>query len=255
MTGFYYFIPDEKSINRELLSKYGLEHIVDRTDSIPYREIIRGIDGMRGTILGCGRNFTDPTQLRFQDVPKWTQFSKQHSEHRAYLGYDPDKLPTPAELERKSMLPGKPLKDELNRTWQLPTAHKVLHGTQLPRRIDEDEDGEYIYGEVVSQYRKLWDLVEQYMQACVGAAEQAKEDDATEFSFTFGNALDFCVAAFSANYRVSRKELLVMEVLNTDLFQEVLPILIDASGLEQLKKSEDLDTGDSSNGSTPSEAA
>lgn len=257
MPGFLYFLPGAKGqATKQTLKRYGLEHVFDPADKVISAEVMRGVSEARGVIIGNGKNF-DHTDVKFDKQQKWFPFNKQHAEKQAYCGvWDENDLPGPADLQRTRMLPGGSLTDQENQQWQLPTAHKLdpdNGGWCLPTVYDEDEEtGQLFNAKVQRRYQKLWDHAMAYLMAMTEAVT-GKGDEAVTFEVP--NVSELIVQCYATNYRVSQRECTILELLLNDMVIDVCNILVDSSSIETLKKSPDLDTGNSSNSSMPSKVA
>ena len=118
--------------------------------------------------------------------------------------------------------------------------------TRLPTVCDWDEESRAMMPiKVRRRYLKLWTMVMDGLERMYEAYDDETE---TAFDFDIPNAQEMLVEAFQINYRISWKEMGILEVFVDDLMSQIWDILIDASGFEKIKKDEAQLTGDTSNG-------
>lgn len=239
MTGFLYFLPDVAPGNKtELIAQFGLEHIADTGDRLHFTDVIRGPENRRGALVGNLRSWT-VSDIRWNDSLHWKTFPKTHAARQALCAYLPHALPGPADLQRTAMLPGQPLTLADGRAWMIPHARRWEDGIMtiaLPRTLDlNEETGEFVYGDVRQEYRKIWDHACRYWDAYSEAAKSAAQGDVVQF--TVPNGTELVVDAIAANYRVSARELTILGALDDSQLNAIAGVLIDSAGmLELLKK-------------------
>lgn len=240
MPGFLYFLPNAKQSDVPgELSQWGLEYI--RDDDAPiYSRGCMGPNGMHGVICGSGQNW-QPEQVKSSLDLVWKPFPKTHAERQAWLAYpDPVRtpMPSPVDLARVKRLPGEYLLFPDGNRWLVPNARMITDSGSrcaLPLSFDLDEEtGEWITGNVLPPYRKIWNHANAYIEAQLKAIDEAEENET--ISFVIPNASDLVVDALQVNYRVSSRELASLGILATGIAAQIAEVLVDTAGLSKLKK-------------------
>ena len=121
--------------------------------------------------------------------------------------------------------------------------------TRLPVVYDQDEDsGALTSVKIHRDYAKLWQHCVDYANASIEAVGKAMANGETMTRFQILNPDEVIQDAFQANYHVSLRELTIMEVIESGTLGKVMDAILDVKGAVELKKSEDQDTGSTSDG-------
>ena len=136
--------------------------------------------------------------------------------HPAYLVLTRGDKPTPAELQRQTLIAGHGVTLGDGQVWQIPVARLVTGGTALPRRRAYDVAG-----------RKVWQVEVAYRQLC--------EDAEKVWSFHNGGGVIFadddldriCSAALSVNYRLGEFEAITLGLFTAEAQRGILQALVD----------------------------
>lgn len=239
VSGFLYFLPNATAFCPADLVRFGLQHIVDSDDTIERRQIVRGWHGLPGILIGNRRNW--PDGVAWSDGLHCRTFPSSHAENQAVCcWYD---IPKPSGLERSKQLAGKWLTLADGNKWLCPHARMCVDGklqVTLPRTIDIDDDGHYVYGDVLPAYRKIWEHANAYWLGMSAAAENSQGGDVR---FQIDNPMQVIVDSLAANYRVSARELGVIGAIDDQLVAEIANVLVDMDGLLALQKKTDSDIG------------
>ncbi len=251
--GFIYFLPgcNAPEVTDEVLAKYGLQHIKDAKDALLTRDVLRGIDGASGKMIGNSR-LVDGADVKFDDTVQFKAFPKKHAELRAYCCWR--KLPEPTQLARTRFLDGHVVECG-GLQWTLPVARDISGAAtcRLPVVYDQDEEtGELNSVRIHRDYAKLWTHCEAYARASIDAIATATANGDQNTKFFINNPDEVICDAFQANYHVSLRELTILEVIETGTLKKVLDAVLDLQGIEELKKSPALDTGSTSAGAVQS---
>jgi hypothetical protein len=155
-------------------------------------------------------------------------------------------LPTPADLARADQIPGKSLTLADGHRWLVPNARIITEFggvvCNLKSSFDlDDETGDWIRGQVLPQYRKIWDHATAYVDSRNQAIEKAEPGELVSWEIPDWQRM--VVDALQVNYRVSARELATLGVLVTGLAQDVAKVLIDEEGYAKLKKKEEAGIG------------
>ena len=246
---FLYFLPGHQGNADQALPQFGLEHIKDPEDTLHSREVVRGIDGQHGMIVGNARSW-DASDVSFSDKIQWKPFPKNHAEKQAYCGWID--LPTPQSLERREMLDGHYLNID-GQQWLIPVARDAEGLPTLPMDYDlNEETGELEATAIKRKYKPLWQHCLTHSQLLVQAATEAKDKKQSNFTFDMPNPEQVLCDAFTANYRVHLRELTILQTLGTESLQKVMDLLLDVPGSGELKKTLAPDDGSTSAGDTKS---
>lgn len=164
-----------------------------------------------------------------------------HGNPDVWIGMETEHIPTPADLSHEKQADGEWLTMRDGSEWLIPRARlhelneqgSLTYLETLPASLDVNANGQWIRGDVYSEYRRLWEL-------------------ANAFADGDRNCLDeLANAAIAANYRAGQNELAMLQLLDTEwqVLKSIIDIVMDDKrGAELLKKTADLTDG-TSNGS------
>jgi len=244
MPGFLYFLPNERTFQLPHLAEYGLNHIVDGSALLNQQQVVRGPDGQPGVLIGASDRW-DQSDVKWSDRLNHKPFPKPHASKQAVCCWLSDvPLPTPDELARSTQLAGEVLTLADGRHWLIPHARRwqdAQYTIALPRTIDVNDDGGFIYGDVLPQYRKVWEHASRYWQTVLDAAVAVSDGSGGEF--VYDNPMQLIVDSIAVNYRVSARELGVLQAIDDHMLVPVASVLIDAAGMKQLEKKTENATG------------
>lgn len=206
---FLYCVPGKPNIDRTAASA-GLAYAFDESPSMAGHDA--GFWQQPSTVWS---NLAPPL-IRIDEVRQtWKVFDK------VAIGYWNDKKPTEESLRRKMMLAG----DKVD-GWQVPRAisfeyadHQLVSKVHLERYISIDSDDTLIFGDVVEKFQPLMDACESYM----GMEHLTAKDE-----------LDFIAKALSYNYRISIRELCMLNMLTTTNTTAFLDAIVDVTGLQEM---------------------
>lgn len=192
----------------------------------------------------AGLLFADPERLEPQhlayrpDVQRWRRDPSQPADGPAgeiWVGvYTDHRRPTPEELARSPLIPGPRLVLPDSHVWTIPKArqyeqhpdHGLLCYCPLPKRLTLDDAGEWVSGEVIPRFRKLWELAAAYAEAEELAAAEAPPD-ADTVVFTFDGLNDLAVAALAVNYHVGPVEIDLLDIFDVETRTRLIDTVLD----------------------------
>lgn len=252
MPGFLYFLPRarESDINQGGLARWGLSYLVDDLGGDPasgeprlYARHCTGLDGVEGMVVGSSANWAVEQVKLIPDAIEWVKFPRSFvadGELAPSLGWmKVEPKPGPQDLARAEQIPGKflPLAD--GGRWLIPNARVITEfGSSvcnLKSSFDlDDETGDWVRGQVLPQFRKIWDHGNAYMESRQDAIIAAQPGE--EITWNIPSWQELIVDAIQANYRVSARELATLGVLVSGLAVDVARILVDDDGLARIKK-------------------
>lgn len=238
MSGFLYFLPNERTYQPTHLVEYGLQHIVDAGVGILQQQVIRGPGCQPGVLIGAEDQWTQG-DVKWSDQLKHRPFPKPHAAKQAMCCWLDGKLPAANVLARTKQLPGQYLTLADGNKWLVPHARRWLddgmYASVIPKVIGVDEEtGEYIAKDVAIQYRELNRLAEEYFSAYLAAAVQAGVNG--QASIVIDDPIAFMFAALSANYRVSATELDVLGAVDEMAFGDFAAVIMDRKSIEPIQK-------------------
>lgn len=228
MSCFLYFLPDAPAVVKDL-AFWGLQKFDERPLACTQVATPMG----RGTIAAS----TDESGLvKFdQDGQVWRKIGKRFSLHEAWIGYWKDRPPSIDTLARKKQLEGEKVELLDGKKWIVPKLReyrqddsvKLSYDVRLPTLLDFNNDGDYVIGDVVPQYRAIWDRsIEIADQLVYGAIENG------ESNLTTKDTIDFAGVILGINYYVSIVELMTLKLVGVGEGRLILRTALDLNGFE-----------------------
>lgn len=181
-----------------------------RTDSGP--------DGQHGVVgrLDAGAVLADRARwMRVPDSPAW-------------VGYDPQCLPTPGDLLREKPHDGHWVVLEDGNEWLIPVARYVNGASPLPKRLAY-ENGTWKSGDLLPRYTEFFAAACRFWDTLLG---EASEDN----QITFNDEVSLAAEALALNYRVGPVEISLLGLLSTQSESEILKAVVDWPAVEDFKK-------------------
>lgn len=239
MSGFLYFLEGaNEAQGRELLSLRGLGHVA--APSLSTRGANTGPGGVGGIVLADSLRVAGGLIGFYPDQQTWRQVPGQEG---AWVGLMNQERPGPADLARAERIAGEDVELGDGSLWHVP--HAVdFGGGGLDRTIELDEEGRWRAGQIVPEYRWLWDLAWQWRDAIDGLVAWGDEhaDEAGEPSFAgFADQrleLDWIasrsVEVLAANYVIGPVEAAMLGLLVTGRRWAVLNALCDMGSFRRI---------------------
>lgn len=253
---FLYFVADETNrFGDEEIDRFGLRHAINDPRMGKVR---RGPGGAAGVIVvERGMEFAPKY---FPDSQTWHPRPGNES---VWIGH-PGKVPPRARaLARDRQLPGAAVVLPDGERITVPHARRwveheerLLWSVALPQALRRDDDGQWVPRDVVRQYRRIWDLVGEYLDAREQAIRAADADDDGSIYFTFEAIDELAIAAITANYRIGPDEIEIMGSYDQRVRDQVIDVLIDeatrAAWVKKKLAAMTVDGGNSCDGGEPS---
>jgi len=258
MPGFLYFLPRarQSDINQKGLARWGLSYLVDdlggdsASDVKLHARGCIGISGIEGMVVGSSANWQVEQVKLIPELIEWVRFPRSFVEDGqlapsvGWMKGEP--MPGPQDLARAEQIPGKYLTLVDGGKWLIPNARIITEfGSSvcnLKSSFDlDDETGDWVRGQVLPQFRKIWDHANAYMESRQEAILSAQPGE--EITWNIPDWQELVVDAIQANYRVSARELATLGVLVTGLAVDIARVLVDDDGLARIKKKEAVATG------------
>lgn len=196
MSGFAYFIEGRAAINRAGLNELGLGYAFAGT-SCAVRAAMTGPGDASGVVVAADASDAG----YFRERQAWRLLRREVGS-RIWCGLASDREhPTPDDLRSPEALPGHAVTLRDGRQWLVPCARQFVDGEQrraIPARMDIDDDGRWISGDVLPEYSRLWGAAERFADWFLGRDEQRQ--------LLVADLTDFAVAALAVHYRLGPVE-------------------------------------------------
>lgn len=239
MAGFLYFAPvaptdlvgRDKRVRREVLRRFSLQAVLQDVlvspDHLVVCAVTSGPDGQPGcTLYPVPPHGDVPDGVGYHvDRQKWTRLESVRGDGGGWIGYWTDHPPTPPDLERREMLPGRSVEDATGRQWLIPIARKADNprGT-LPSSVGFDACGRPQIT-VAAGWSQFWaDSLRLYDLALL------RGDLATGGYLLFGHGtteeedlflIDMSLRALAGNYRLDGRVLHVYGEVHLDWLSQL----------------------------------
>jgi hypothetical protein len=227
-----YFVPSQTAVSPPL-NTIGLAHIVDQPGDLMTRQVTTGPMGVPGVVIASKHSISESELGYFVDRQEWKTFGK------FAIGKQKDAPIKPESLRRPSAIDGHIWTDWAGNKWEIPIARRWVDGSNgpiancnLPRSLGLDENGKWVYDEVLPHLKKLWSMATDFFESCVNSEPIGDN----QVSIKLPELDDICSVVFGANYRVTKFEMSFLQVLTQESLVAVLDLLIDMPGLNQLQK-------------------
>jgi hypothetical protein len=235
---FVYYINGEAPARDPEIEAAGL---ADRFAGPPIpRHPCTGPDGSTGTIL-ADPSVGESACRYLPDTQTWRQIPGS----AAWIGRTDEPI-TPGQLARAVQLNGHIVRLADGQDWMVPTAR--AHGQTdagprwcdiLPAASELDEEGNWVRGQILPAYRRLWELAEAWHNAraewVTNYAEQTKEGEAPPPAaapavMEFDSLHSAAAEVLANNYRLGPVEVAWLGLLTEQHAAELLNALTDWPG-------------------------
>lgn len=210
MAGFLYFIETEGPVtNLDKIAEFGLSYAFDDFPT-PSRLSHGTPTGKPGFLLADESRMGEFVASYRPREQTWRVFGN------IAIGYYNDAKPMPQELLRSEWLDGPYVTLSDGNDWIIPTVYLWEDSeavVKLPKCLDVDESGNWVDGDVVAKYAPLIDRLWPFFESWCDAARRAIEDGD---DFTVKYDIDDCTAIIATNYRVSPRELAMLQAIRKD---------------------------------------
>lgn len=226
-----YFV--ENNVSFDGLASIGLAHVCEKPSSLVCRQIIGGPFGF-GYSLGSTETINESRIGYFQNRQEIQNFGK------FAIARDTEQTFNPDCLRRSNSIQSHPWQDWAGNTWQIPIARRWVDSLgqpviqcALPRYLSINNDGNWVHGGVLPKHEKLWTLATKFFDDSIEAASTATGDT---YSVPLPKLDDVCDVVFGTNYRVSKYEIAFLKTLLEYSSFEIMKLVTDDIGFEQLQK-------------------
>lgn len=254
-----YYLPGKKTADIALLRAYGLGHAFDDDDRRHLAPVLAN-----GPDDGAGVIVTDADHPRpgyYANNQKWRKVPLPDGDARpkapAWVGYYTASPPTSNELARRELLQGAEVELGDGNRWRVPIvvgAPESGSGTigvlRLPSRLDLDDSGLFVPGEVLPAYAPLQHVAEWWCKLTLENARryQADGDKAELLAPDIQELYKAAVAGLAANYRIGAAEAVLLGLLDMVTADRIVAVMMDQDGYAALRKKVDSAGSDSDAG-------
>lgn len=221
---FLYFAPGKHSA-----VPASLRYAFDDARNIAFRGSLEGPGGASGTVISCGIEGAGyfPSRQEWRRIPATDCFVGRNVD---------DPLPTAEQLARSAMLAGHNV--ELGgQDWKVPVARSWTSEARwviaLPRKVEMNDDGEWMFAGVIDRYRRLWEIGEIWFDEVFDRGVP-DEQGVVQAQLELDQAFTLACEALAYNYRVGPIELSILGVLDSDSHVNILNAVIDWQRLNDL---------------------
>lgn len=218
------------------LEELGLSHIADSPTDIIVRDIING-PGASIQAIASRHSLRIDSQLGYfpdrQEVCEFDRFTIAKIKDES----------SPALLERKETIESHSWTDWRGQSWKIPIAKRWKEEDGLPRyrcaldrSLKVDRSGEWVLGDVLPKYKALWELATDFFDRLLNVQKVAETEQSSSYMVPSVELDDLCSIVFGANYRVSKYEIGMLEILRQRDQFDIMNLVIDLPGLTQLQK-------------------
>jgi len=219
-----YFVPDVPGADEALLRELGLDVLLE--GGYAQCNVAEGPAPKTGVVLAAAPANPEgalATAGYYPDRQEWLQAPGKDY----WIGFEKDNRPGPADLERKKLISGHPVKLSDGHTWAVPVARSVNGSSPLPRRLAWDGAG-WIPGGLLEEFKELFAQACAMWDTLIGA-------EATDITLT--DECNTAAMALGLNYRLSPIEISALGLFDTKTEVDVLMAVIDWPMVEsELKK-------------------
>lgn len=245
MPGFLYFIPNRTSpqVTPGLLSSLGIAYAFDR-QPVAF-DCLRGPTGEPGVVVA------DSARINRVGYYPADQTWQQAPGSEVWVGMEGK--PRPEDLQRATMLDGPLVELGDGTAWMIPVARSFseLGGwvVRVPRKMQLESDGKWSAGQVVSAYRRLWDLSVGYFEARMAGFADAVKNRSETMAVNFGLTADVTLAAtevLQVNYAIGLTEVAILDLWTDHNIVAAMDAASDATTVDEWlkKKAIELTTSD-----------
>jgi len=223
---FQYFMPGASAVNQQRMADVGLGYL----PAVSGGADIIGPEQIRGRLFAKNMEL-----VRFdREHQTWIGAPKGDADsHPYWVGWDKESPPAPEDLARANMLAGDTITTVGGHRWQVPkirdwfpaesTEQLPAWSTRLPRMVTVDDYGKPAFGEVVRDFRGLFDLSMRVFIRRISGEESGLSN---------ADMLQFAADVLAMNYHISLFELSgrVLDCLSVSDAMAIIDCATDVDG-------------------------
>lgn len=246
MPAFLYFLPNcTTPPSKEELAKLGLAYAFTRTPAV---NPVSNVFGQNGAVAFDPERIDSGRAAFRADQQEWLPIPGS----QCHVGVDKSDKPSPGDLQRLTMLPGRAVELGDEQLWQVPFARSWGEGgwsDELPASVSVLPDGRWKNGETVPRYQELWQIASDYVSFILGGASEQEEARLQGYGLFSAGTL-----ALQANYLVGPAECSLLRLWNKHNAQSVLDALVQRDQMEALLQKKMKEAGSGEAITSPSSA-
>ncbi|TWU66448.1 hypothetical protein [Crateriforma conspicua] len=236
---FLYFVPTTGArVDRTMLCRWGLDRLIDRP-MVGRVADGKGPGGQGGIVVA-----DEDAEVECKYIPDRQTWVRRKAvgdqeDQGVWIGYAGDRPPHPLQLARPRPLPGREVQLSDGSRILIPHARRwveheerLLWAVALPQSLSRDESGQWVPGDVVREYRRLWDMVGGYLDAREEAIRRADVAEGESVYFQYPRIDEMAIAAVSANYRVGPDEMEICGLYDQPTRSAIVDVLLDEATRE-----------------------
>ncbi len=244
-TSFLYYIPSLKSLDGPALKKAGLSYCFDEdTPRTPRVISANGLDDGPGIVVAHEQYV--PTDL--VKINREAQTWRKIPGSTVWVGMYTDDRPSPDQLLRDSLLDGADTVLADGNAWLIPIVRALIeegngdikYFCRLPKKIGVNAAGDWVRDEVIVSRQALWLAALSYWdhrEASLARtltpddqeSDEEMEHESIAVRFDFPAQNDAALLGLSANYRVGKAEVALLELFTDETTSDILEIMVDAA--------------------------
>lgn len=249
MAGFLYYIPTRRAadIDAAALAAAGVGYAFEPESRIAKVDVSRGPgDELAEGVIVCDERSAGRRGVGlYADAQTWRKIPNAD----AWCGYWVDDPPSPADVARTIVIPGRLVLLGDGREWLIPIARQVREvptGPEpdaiaipaavcaLPSITDVDDTGRWVVGGLRPEYARLWAIACAWWDACLVGVFSS--DGGDRVTVEFADTTESALIALRTNYRVDRIEVVALGLFDAKTTAQVLNALCDLEAATAILK-------------------
>lgn len=214
-----YFVEGVEAVSPELLKQLGLAYAF--AGGCAQRRAGNGPGEQPGVVCAAQSEHVG----YFPQAQVWHRLPAIAGAPATWLGWSLAAPPDPQSLARQDALDGHLVTLADGQEWQVPIAQRWTDSgfsRNVAARMRLDEQGQWSEGDVLPRFAGLWRVAQQWQEF----RERQLAGEAT--SLSIAAAADMCAEVLAVNYRVSRREIGCLQLLDDrESYRTVLDAAID----------------------------
>lgn len=227
---FLYFLPISRAqLKWCWLRDIGLDYAFPN-DAYRVSEVLRGPGGKGGIILadshyGEAKHKYDPPSQEWKQVSPADVSPKEE----IYVGRTLGDTYAPEQFERDSGMPSHLVRLADGNQWRIPCAQRWQSEVSLvdtaPRNIAMDDNGNWVTGETIQQYKSFYARAKAWWDAFVGGKQLGD-----------GDVFELVLDAIKINYRLGGREVAMLQLLDQNVIEKILLAVVDWGTFVEFQK-------------------
>ena len=210
---FLYFIEGHHGgLGWEQADELGIVHVLMINSKPQSSHVTESPSGKPGMMYCPDSRFDLPLSYR-EGAQEWLEFSPG-----AWVGYYKSKKPTEESLRKHEQVGWRLVKMNDGEMWRVPVVLAFLSEEnikgELPATVSM-EGGRFVRGEVVEEYRKLYERSREFFDAWCSAAKEAIYAGLDDYMVKFCEFEDLAADYLAVNYEIGKPEIALLGLFAT----------------------------------------